>query len=522
MLGARSIGGGLGGQLLARWASEWESVDALEPLVQPMDLRQFMTAVFEQEWLLAPHSSDRHASGVAQWVTALLRLQDVSDILVRGSLVSPLEPVRLVRHDAATGELESRTIRSPTSAHAEACQAFAEGFALCIDGLEQVHDATLKLGSSLSRQLGVPVRASACLTPPGFHNTSYRAEPCSMLVLQTHGTRTWQLAGERLWGGLPPGPPPADPRGPASFVTLRPGDVLYLPSWLAHRMERTAGAPSLHLTLGLELQGMTWASLMGLVSWRLASGPAGEQPSAGAWSLGAALLQEAGRVNGLGHAQLPPGPVGQAGPFDSLLPAVLQHVAHVPGDLPMGLLDGLDRRLLAFVRNLRSVGHLQRNVDLSGQQSDAAGTASLQELVDLAAESPGAQRQHALSWALGELRRRNAVAAVGRVAGIEAFTPLARVATGDCDLAALNFARAAAGRPFLGRLDGRDGGRELFVGGHQSVLPAGLTAPAEWCLGRWAGAGGRPFRLARVPGGHGAARQTVASLLAAGALKILP
>lgn len=104
------------------------------------------------------------------------------------------------------------------------------------------------------------IHANAYLTPADARGFDHHWDTHDVIVLQLEGRKHWQVHGAPL-----PFPAPEQVCGPHKELIdravrdeplidtlLEPGDVLYLPRGQIHAA-RTAGACSLHLTLGLHL-----------------------------------------------------------------------------------------------------------------------------------------------------------------------------------------------------------------------------------------------------------------------------
>jgi len=559
-------------------------VHMLQRLVHPVGLSHFMSTYFGEAWFLAPHSSSQD-NQVAAWISSLFSLQDMADLLSLQHHGRPIALPQLVRRGGsgdAAGAMAVATdlsvkvsdaileISDPAMALAEVQRAFAAGHSAFFQGLEKSSPTIRNISGALSCELGLPVSVDALLEPPrlgqGLGSTDGNVaskgaggatSPCptwASLVLQTHGRRTWYLAGNRTWSSAK-----VDLGRGATAVTLRAGDVLYLPSHLAFCADGPpAGAePSFHVHFRILEERFTWAALVSLVC-QCIGGPRPPTVSGGgadgadasvagthSGNLDEVLMCEAARIEGLGRLLArPPSAHGIADPFSMLLPAVLQYAVSVPGDLPPGWVDSLLQQLMRLLARLHAVGHLDRLVNIESR--NGVDMLCARVLVDSAHNAGEEALRAALLLALGELRRRGAPSDAGAATGggrlhscggsqvgivaAEAFSSLARI----CEtrggvhqrgggFAGLRFARAQAARPLLRRR--HDGSAEELLGlGSASVpmgVPAELGEAVEWCLGQWTGAGGLPFRLTSVPGEPDVAHGAVVFLLELGALEVV-
>jgi len=112
----------------------------------------------------------------------------------------------------------------------------------------------------LQRRLAVGCSVNVYATPPGGQALDAHYDDHCVFVAQLRGAKRWRLYG----GGAPlpelgaPTSPP-DPavlrRGACAAVTLRPGDVLYVPRGVVHAATAAndGGEESVHVTVGVDL-----------------------------------------------------------------------------------------------------------------------------------------------------------------------------------------------------------------------------------------------------------------------------
>jgi hypothetical protein len=118
-----------------------------------------------------------------------------------------------------------------------------EGATIVLQGLQRYWPAVSELVADLELELGHPCQANAYLTPPGAQGFAVHSDSHDVFVLQTHGTKLWEIHGEG---------------GPGELL-LEPGVVAYLPTGTPHAA-RAQEAVSLHLTIGINQ--LTWRDLV--------------------------------------------------------------------------------------------------------------------------------------------------------------------------------------------------------------------------------------------------------------------
>jgi mannose-6-phosphate isomerase-like protein (cupin superfamily)/sulfur carrier protein ThiS len=118
-----------------------------------------------------------------------------------------------------------------------------EGATIVLQGLQRYWSPVGDLVAELELELGHPCQANAYLTPPGAQGFAVHSDSHDVFVMQTHGTKMWEVHGEG---------------GPGELL-LEPGVVAYLPTGTPHAA-RAQDSVSLHLTIGINQ--LTWRSLV--------------------------------------------------------------------------------------------------------------------------------------------------------------------------------------------------------------------------------------------------------------------
>jgi mannose-6-phosphate isomerase-like protein (cupin superfamily) len=173
-----------------------------------------------------------------------------------------------------------------------AVEEFRKGATVVFQGLHRSFPPLVDLISRLELELGHPCQANAYLTPPGSQGFAVHSDVHDVFVLQTAGTKQWELH-----------PPEGDEE-----PLLEPGHVMYLPTGTPHAA-RAQDTVSLHITIGvnqLTWRGLVERSLSSLAA-EVPSGhlPAGylDDPQALAHQLGSHLSDIADRLRGVDPAQ---------------------------------------------------------------------------------------------------------------------------------------------------------------------------------------------------------------------------
>lgn len=174
--------------------------------------------------------------------------------------VLPPDHVRLTRagrglprnsHTRLTGEVRTSAVVD----RAKVMQLFRSGATLTINDIQQVWPSAREMVRLLSETFACRSEATVFATPAGRAGFAPHADELGVIVLQGEGTKDW-----RVW--------PTDLDGPRTNttfedgtlgppileVTLKPGDVLYLPHGTPHAAAATR-EQSVHISLGLRPRG---------------------------------------------------------------------------------------------------------------------------------------------------------------------------------------------------------------------------------------------------------------------------
>ena len=148
--------------------------------------------------------------------------------------------------------------------------AFAQGYSLVVNHLEDKWHGTSQLALSFEQELGYRTSTNCYFTPAQSQAFEAHFDWMDAFVLQVEGSKRW-----RLYDALVERPRPDMQFKPTtqqigeSFIdfVLEAGDLLYLPSGLIHEalteLEDGSGGSSLHLTVGVETTVLgSWESLL--------------------------------------------------------------------------------------------------------------------------------------------------------------------------------------------------------------------------------------------------------------------
>lgn len=133
-------------------------------------------------------------------------------------------------------------------------KVFDEGHTIVVNGLQRFCAPVASLCRRVQDLLNHQIIANVYLSPGESRGLHPHFDTHDVFVLQIEGTKTWYLHGSPQ--GLPllatfqPVIPRESLGEPQQVVTLRAGDMLYVPRGMVHHAE-TGLDPSLHITLGV-------------------------------------------------------------------------------------------------------------------------------------------------------------------------------------------------------------------------------------------------------------------------------
>lgn len=213
-------------------------------------------------WLLSPHGLDEFSA--RYWDTKVLHVRRADpdyfrDVLTLDDLDSVIA-YSIPKGDGKPQPLMVIENRKHAPAPLDLAGGeryyddYARGSTLVFNSIHRRWTPVGKLCRAISDHFRCPVVGNAYLTPNDAQGFPPHFDTHDVFVLQLHGEKTWRLrgVGYKRPLGAPHRVPILDikalPKG--DEVTLRPGDVLYIPRGIVHEAS-TATTSSLHLTVAV-------------------------------------------------------------------------------------------------------------------------------------------------------------------------------------------------------------------------------------------------------------------------------
>lgn len=218
--------------------------DILDRLIAPIEREVFQVALSEQRYAYFPHNESAVSitlDHVAEWFGGAQGAENARELEV---LPHP-----------ATG----RELRGDSKALARAQEAFLKGHSMVINSLHKWSEPGMRLARELFEAVDLPIDVYMYLTPPHSKSYGLHKDVMDAWMVQVAGAKTWRLCEKRSFGrGVSEEGPET---GKCETVTVRGGDVLYVPFCTLHRAETTSELSS-HLTVNVERQYYVWATLL--------------------------------------------------------------------------------------------------------------------------------------------------------------------------------------------------------------------------------------------------------------------
>jgi Cupin superfamily protein len=219
-------------------------------IFQPLTFDQFVDEYWEAQTLYLEGRDPTQYHG-------LIGLNEFDDFLSRGDIRHP--SVRLAK-DGAEIPLERYTRELRIGGHSshdliDNDRLFAEysgGATIVLQQLQQNIPGFGILTNDLEKMLDCNVHASAFITPPNAQGFTAHYDTYSFIALQLFGSKKWNIYDRTTL------PPIRDDRAadqpwsrvkPSRQLTMKPGDLLYLPRGTFHDAE-TSEEASIHMTIG--------------------------------------------------------------------------------------------------------------------------------------------------------------------------------------------------------------------------------------------------------------------------------
>ncbi len=213
-------------------------------LIHPFDRQTFFNEVWQREPRLL-------ATGREADFAPLFNSASVEHILEFGQ---PQPPSVRFADQAAGGGVEVPFTAAGRIDMEQVRKEYLAGRTIILNKVENFDGQVARLARAVETELGARVQINCYLTPSGAQGFAAHYDTHDVLVAQIEGEKRWKIYGgasvcplnEMTDGG------PADRKDEVTpdEVTLRAGDVLYIPRGWIHEAE-TETSPALHLTFGI-------------------------------------------------------------------------------------------------------------------------------------------------------------------------------------------------------------------------------------------------------------------------------
>jgi ribosomal protein L16 Arg81 hydroxylase len=206
----------------------------LRSLLAPVSEDDFRAHYWEKKPLIIQRQ-------ISDFYANLFTLQDFEDAIMR-SLTYVM-----------TANEAKRKTSTPVPGLERLLQDMRDGDTVVLPKLNRHEPKLGRMCRQLSAELGHPSHTNLYLTPPHAKGFTPHWDHQEAFILQLWGSKHWKIERERrsFWTGNDERDDDLDLRGDPDSVTLKPGDLIYIPRGFVHAVE-AGPEPSLHITLEVQ------------------------------------------------------------------------------------------------------------------------------------------------------------------------------------------------------------------------------------------------------------------------------
>lgn len=278
-MGVLAVGGVLAVFVLCRAPSHGREHSYLNHIISSeMSLEVFMSEVYERKPYVFRHQRSLLPEVGLDTVADWIENDKALDVEVLGA------PLAQDGSNARGYGPEQRMLPSAPVVRQKQAAAYLEAGHSFVFNTLQVQSPTLRhFARELYQDLGAAVDVYMYLAPPNSSAYGGHYDEMDAFMVQLEGSKEWEVCEHRLFSHAVDGS--IDPqatsmlewRGGADScrsVTLRGGDVLYVPFSSPHKVRTGASDLSAHLTVNVERQFHTAACFLRAMAYRVAHGGA--------------------------------------------------------------------------------------------------------------------------------------------------------------------------------------------------------------------------------------------------------
>lgn len=235
----------------------------LSQLIHPHSDAAFHADYWESTFL---HVTREQNPNLATLISVLLDLDRLDALLteVYAADIAPSDLVRMGMDGVLIPPEHYLSSRNGGTAQVDASRVLdlhRAGASIILNAVHRRVHAVGQLCREISREMGVRAHANVYITPPRAQGFPLHFDDHDVFLLQVVGEKTWRLAASTvpLATFEARGAEDLIPEGAESTVTLRQGELLYIPRGMLHE-GITSDSLSAHLTIGMN--PLTWAAVM--------------------------------------------------------------------------------------------------------------------------------------------------------------------------------------------------------------------------------------------------------------------
>lgn len=235
----------------------------LSQLIHPHSDAAFRADYWESAFL---HVSSEQNPNLATLISGLLDLDRLDALLteVYAADIAPSDLVRMGKDGVLIPPEHYMSSRNGGTAQVDASRVLdlhRAGASIILNAVHRRVHAVGQLCREISTEMGVRAHANVYITPPRAQGFPLHFDDHDVFLLQVVGEKIWRLAASTvpLATFEARGAEDLIPQGAESTVTLRRGELLYIPRGMLHEGV-TSDSLSAHLTIGMN--PLTWAAVM--------------------------------------------------------------------------------------------------------------------------------------------------------------------------------------------------------------------------------------------------------------------
>ena len=215
-------------------------------LLYPISIKDFFENYYEQNYLLIKNRTSNYYKDI-------LTLKDLDEYFQRNHI--DLRKLLLKGSSSNQNEISpNKTINESIFSKDYIFNEINNGTSLVLNNLSEDIPKLGQFTFNISHEIESKMWSNIYVTPPGEQTFDQHYDTHDVFILHTHGQKKWNLYDTPVY--LPDSTQKWESENfnkrtkPHTSITLKPGDLLYIPRGMIHEAATTTTV-SIHITLGL-------------------------------------------------------------------------------------------------------------------------------------------------------------------------------------------------------------------------------------------------------------------------------